>query len=157
MEELDVPTFAHMLDIFAFHCESIAKSKPRRDDAPYCNRDRFGLGLGGFGHGCPFINIEVVITPSERDPEPWGTWATVYTRPAREYANADERNAEPNLFDGTWQCHGNRCGGRQAYSKIAAPVLEWVARYHLCPFCAGDRGALHSEGCGKRAAILAGQ
>jgi hypothetical protein len=132
--DLSIPSFAQMLDTFAYHCESIATSKPKRADAPYCERDRFGLGLGGFGRGCPFVNIEVVIVPANLEwPDgPWGVWATVYTRPAREYANSDERNAEPRLFDRAegWESHGNRCGGRQAYSKMCAPVLEWVAAYH---------------------------
>jgi hypothetical protein len=121
-ETLVVPTFAHMLENFAFHVASIMTSKPTRTDAPYCNRDRFGLGMGNFGEGCPFVNVDFVIVPTTRD-DPWGPWAQVYSRPYNE----TERNAEPNVNDGTWTCHGNRCGGRDAYARMVTPVLAWVA------------------------------
>ena len=117
-----IPTLAEVLDTFAYHVESIATSKPTRTDAPYKDRDRFGLGLGGYAPDCPRVAVDVELRPSI-GAEPWGVWAGVYIRPMR----SDDRDEEDR--QGFKHC-GNRCGGRKEYAALCAPVLAWVAAYH---------------------------
>jgi hypothetical protein len=121
---------AHVLSSLAFHVSTIMTERPTREDAPYSTRARVGFYMGGYAEGCPFVRLEVVITPvsAETWGDAWGVWATVHTRPGRDYATSEERNAEPNVFDGTWTSHGNRCGGREYLVSVFAPIVEWVAK-----------------------------
>jgi hypothetical protein len=130
---LQVPTLEHVLSTLAFQVSEIMTAKPSRTDAPYSDRVRFGSGLGGYGEGCPTVLVEVVIKPTSTEGwsreevekvDSWDVWAQVYTRPMT--TKVDE---EPNVYDGSWSAHGNRCGGREAYVKMCAPVIQWVANY----------------------------
>jgi hypothetical protein len=118
-----VPTLEHVLSTLAYHISEIMTAKPSRTDAPYSDRVRFGSGLGGYGKECPSVLVEVVIKPSG-DEDRWGVWAQVYTRPM-----TTKMDEEPNVYDHSWSAHGNRCGGREAYVKMCAPVIQWVANY----------------------------
>lgn len=105
-----VPTLAHVLSTFAYHVAGIMTERPTRSDAPYAQCARFGLGLGGYGPGCPTVHVQIEITPvySEGDPDRWGVWAHV-------------------SIDG--KACGNRCGGRDEYARLCAPVIAWVAAH----------------------------
>lgn len=130
----EVPSLAWVLSIFAYHISSLTEEKPIRREAPYGNRVRFSIGLGGFGEGCPLANVDVVITPATEDPtttDAWGPWAQVWMRPISDKATTvAERNTEPNVLDGTWKQVGNRSAGRNHYAELCAPVIAWVAQYH---------------------------
>jgi hypothetical protein len=109
-----IPTLEHILTTLAFHVRCLATEKPTRKDAPYCNRAIFGLGLGGHGEGCPFVMVEnIEITPSMNDDDPWGVWAQVHLP-----ATSDRKGYK-----------GNRAGAGDAYAKMCAPVIAWIAAY----------------------------
>lgn len=120
-----VPTMDHVLKTFAYHLRCIATSRPKRPDAPYCDRDLFGLSLGSYGEGCPCVHIHVMIKPSACD-DSWGAWAQV------SFASPDETRIdyEGAVDAGLWHSHGNRSGGGDAYAALCAPVIAWVAAYH---------------------------
>lgn len=107
-----VPTLEEALDTFGYHVGCLMTDKPVRPDAPYCERAMFGLGMGGWSEGCPYVHVDVVIRPAsqagEKDGGPWGGWAQV-------------------SLDG--RCFGNRHGGYKEYARLCAPVIAWVAAY----------------------------
>lgn len=127
------PLLPHLLALFAGHVAHVASERPLRKDVPYVNRVRMSLFLGGVVDGCPLVGVEVVITPATAlqsdEQADWGVWAQVHTRPAQVYASSTERNAEPDVFDGTWSHHGNRNGGHAALAALFAPVLAWAGVY----------------------------
>ena len=106
----DVPTLASALATFAYHVACLKAERPSRADAPYCERLRFGMGLGWFAAsepGCPSVLVEVEIRPAGGD-DAWGPWAQV-------------------SFDG--RSYGNRSGAIEEYARRAAPYLAWIAAY----------------------------
>lgn len=125
-------TLVDGLMILGYHVSEIMTSKPILVEAPYCNRVRLGFGMGGYEKDCPQVLIDMVITSAYLDEErefllapydPWGVWAQVWIRP---YPLGDQ-NKEPDLHDGSWQCFGNRCEGRNEYLRLCAPVIAWLS------------------------------
>jgi hypothetical protein len=120
------PPLADVLVTFANHVSTLMTEKPSRTDAPYCNRARVGLCLGGWSDDAPRAWIDVEIRPSENaDPEnPWGVWAQVWIR--TEWRDDDRHEEDRKGF----QCFGNRHGGAKEYARLCAPVIAYVAAYH---------------------------
>lgn len=134
-----VPSLEHVLQTLAYHVSQIVVCKPflQAESALSIEQYCTGFGFGGFkddqGNECPSVHIEMVITPAcslrDDDPTGWGTWAQVYTRPHRNVSPAEV----PRLNDGSWTWHGNRCGGRDAYTALCTPIVAWIAMYHAKP------------------------
>lgn len=111
------------LENFTYHIQLLLTERPN-DDAPHSKQVVFGLTLGGLDD-CPLVSVEVCIKPSSgRD---WGVWAQVYMRPMTKFRSEPQEN--PNVLDGSWKWCGNRCGGREEYAKLCAPVIAWVAAH----------------------------
>jgi hypothetical protein len=121
----EVPSLETVLHTLGYHVACIMTDRPVRKDEPYASRCRFGLGLGGYAEGCPFVRVNVTIAPSGIDDDPWGVWAQVSfdDKPWEAFTSSALTGPIPGL------CHGNRCGGREAYTRLCAPVVAWVAAY----------------------------
>jgi hypothetical protein len=123
---IEVPTVAHLLSTFAYHVYCLASHAPNAGPEIKAQRVRFGLGLGGYAEGCPKAYVNVTITPAPSAmPEhggPWGVWAQCHFSPMTSW-EAFHSNADPG------QCHGNRHGAIEAYTKLCAPVIAWVSDY----------------------------
>jgi hypothetical protein len=124
----EVPTVAHVLSTFAYHVSCLAMYAPQAAPEIKAQRVRFGLGLGGYAEGCPRAYVNVTITPSGI-PEgehggPWGVWAQVHFAEGSWSAFVE---SSAKGFPG--QCHGNRHGAIEAYTRLCAPVIAWVSDY----------------------------
>jgi hypothetical protein len=114
--QTEVPTLEHVLTTLAYHLRCIAVDKPTRKDPPYCNRLVFGMGMGGYGLTCPLVLVEnIEITPASTmgEEDPWGVWAHVRIPTGPDHPGYS----------------GNRAGAGDAYAKVCAPVIAWVAAY----------------------------
>ena len=100
-----------VLATFSYHISCIMTNRPYPGNSH--QEVRFGLGLGDPRVG-PAVLVQVVILPYEQDSDPWGVWAQVFLR------GADD---EP------WRACGNRCGGREEYARLCAPVIAWTASH----------------------------
>jgi hypothetical protein len=91
--------YEQMLSNFAYHVGEIMNT---------CPPATFRLTLGGYaGVQVKTVSVEIKATQMEGRIEPVDVWDQV-------------------TVDGRWE--GNRCGGRNAYTKAMAPVLLEAAR-----------------------------
>lgn len=108
---MNAARFEHLLSTFGYHLGVLMT------EAAPC-RGRMGLGYEG---GPETVIAEYVIVPGNQHPD------SVDFKAEKAAVNVWDQ-VWFKRADGTWEGHGNRCGGRDAYAKLMASVIAQAAR-----------------------------